>query len=97
MNVSMKFKHVLIARHAMQPVHVLCDQCEFRDFLFHLYQCVMAGIRSHPFDSFATPGVPVPDQFGVTRKSLKRCQFLRLVLSPQTGLCIAKGSESAFL
>src|SRR6476646_450674 len=81
----------------MQIVHILCDQRELWNTSLHLHQRVMTGVRAYGFDSFAPPGIPIPDQLRITGESIRGGELSWLVLRPESGLSITEGPQSAFL
>ena len=50
--------------------------------LLKLRQGTVARIGFHPRYQIATPGIPFPDQLGITPEGLRRGQVLRIVLRP---------------
>ena len=97
LDVAVQFKDISTAGHTVQSVHVLGDQAKIGNALFQVHEGVMPRVWPHAFDGFAPPGVPVPDEFGVAGKRLRRGKILRLILRPQAALRITEGAETAFL
>ncbi len=67
----------------MQPVHVLRDQPETLNPLFQLNQRMMSGVGALGGDEFAPPVVPFPDETGIAREGLRRCQLFGPVVPPE--------------
>lgn len=54
----------------------------------------MAWIRFDLRDKLTTPAVPSPDEWRVIEKTFGRCKLMRVVLGPQTLLCVSKGRHA---
>lgn len=67
----MQFKYVLAPGKTVKTVHILCDQGEFRNPVFHFYESIMTGIWPHTFDRLPAPGIPIPDEFGIAGKGFR--------------------------
>ena len=56
----------------------------------------MSRIRFNLRDEFATPAIPAPDQFGITKKRLGRCQLVWIEVFPEAALRFAERGYTTF-
>src|SRR2546425_1379472 len=82
-DVAVDLGELLRAGGGMQPVHVLRDQPEALDPSFEVDQRVVGGVRALGGDELSPPVVPFPDQAGVAREGLRRCQVFGPVGPPE--------------
>jgi hypothetical protein len=80
----------------MESVDILGDEIEFGDVTFEFDQSEMARIGMDGADAFAPPGVPIPDELGISQKRLPSCEVFGLEVGPEAGLSIPKCGNAAF-
>ena len=87
-NVAVNLHHLFLCKSGtrMQIVHVLCDEQELVCVLRQFRDGDMPGIRLRVADALASLAVPFPNQFGIARERLPRCQLCRIKIPPVTVL-----------
>jgi hypothetical protein len=84
-DAPMHFEHCPAACPLVQSIHILCDQSEpAGKLLLKFSQRPMPRIRLRSGNQPTPPRIPLPNGLRITRKRVRRRQFLRAKLPPQS-------------
>jgi len=81
-DAAVELNDLLASSGLVEPVHILCNDCEVPEHFLNFHQGPVSGIGLASCDKLPTPGVPLPDQGWIPSESFRRGQLLGVVVAP---------------